>query len=83
MPLGLWIALYLVTSAIWVWLIIGRNADRHSGSGFLVYLLRDFWGASYSPGCLRVVAWIGLIAGTIIFFAGLKDPASRSFWDLF
>jgi hypothetical protein len=83
MPLSLWIILYLVTAAIWIWLLIGRNADRYSGSGFLVYLLRDFWGASYNPGCLRLVAWIGLISETIIFILGINDPKARSFWDLF
>jgi len=82
MPLGLWIALYLVTSVVWIWLIAGWNAERHARSGFLVFLLRDFWGASYDPGMLRIVAWIGFLAGTVIFVLGLFDPAARSLWDL-
>ena len=81
MSLSLWIILYVVTSAIWIWLLIGRNAERYSGSGILVYLLRDIWGASYNPGCLRFVAWLGLIAGTLVFLAGINDPDARSFWD--
>lgn len=82
MSLAAWIAVYAITSAIWVWLLVGRNAERYSGSGVLVFLLRDFWGASYDAGCLRMVAWIGLIAGTILFIIGVLDPEARSLWDL-
>ena len=82
MSLPAWIAVYVLTSAVWVWLLIGGNAYRNSGSGFLIFLLRDAWGASYDPGCLRLVAWIALISETIVFIAGIADPSARTLWDL-
>ena len=82
MRLSVWIGTYVITTAVWIWLLIGRNAERHSGSGFLIFLLRDAWGASYDPGCLRLVAWIGLIFGTVIFVIGIIDPSARTLWDL-
>lgn len=83
MSLAVWVTLYVVVVAISVWMLWGRNAEKYSGSGFLVFLLRDFSAADESPGCLRAGAWLALIAATIIFIYGLYHPEDRAFWDLF
>jgi hypothetical protein len=76
MSLLLWIALYLVTSLLWVWVLFLGGADWLEGS-FLAGLLVHVFAPRWSADGLRVFAAGTWLLQTIWFIVGLFVPSAR------
>ena len=77
MSLAWWVALYLVTSVFWLWVVFLGGAERLEGTvaaGLLVDWLAPHWTADG----IRLFVGLSWVLQTVWFVIGLFEPASRS-----
>lgn len=71
-----WVVSFILNPLFWLWITRWGGPERLEGtfaSGCLVSIFAPGWSA----GCLRLFAYIILVAGTILFITGLFQPQMR------
>jgi hypothetical protein len=79
MSLTWWVALYLLTSLLWLWVVFLGGAERLEGtlaSGLLVDWLAPRWSADG----IRLFVGLSWVLQTLWFAIGLFVPEVRFWW---
>jgi hypothetical protein len=74
-----WIVSFTLNTLFWLWIARWGGAERLEGtfaSGCLVSILAPRWSADG----LKLFAYVMLVAGTVLFIAGLFQSEMRRLW---